>query len=174
MLFLSTLSGLQPGDSLLVSGEKKKITMDIKAISDSPLQTVEIVINGHIAKSFPLNGIQKRFEGRTELEMERSSWICARCTDRDLLLNNNELALYESPPKRLNQIPSRLRYAHTSPIYIHMNDKKVAVEKSVEEGKKIIMAFKKFASQNAAEEHQKTILEAIRQAEINLTILKMD
>jgi hypothetical protein len=171
MLFLSTRNGLQPGDSLLVSGKRKNITLDIKAISDSPLQTVEVVVNGQIVKSFSLDGNQTKFEGNLEVEIERSSWICARCTDRDLLLNDEELALYEGPPKRLNQKPSRLRYAHTSPIYIQMNGEPVAIEESIKEGKKIIRAFKEFAKQSAAEEYQKMILEATRQAEIILYTL---
>lgn len=174
MLFLRTRNELQPGDSLLVSGEKKSITLNINAISDSPLQTVEVVVNGQIVKSFPIDGIQKKFDGSVEVEIEGNSWICARCTDRDLLLNDKELALYEGPPVKLNQKPSRLRFAHTSPIYLQMNGNHVIVDKSIKEGRRIIRAFNKFAEQNAAKEYQKMILEATRQAESILSSLNAD
>lgn len=100
-----------------------------------------------------------------EVEIEGNSWICARCTDRDLLLNDQELAIYEGPPKKLNQKSSRLCFAHTSPIYIQMQGKHVSVEKSINEGRRIVRAFYEFAEQNAAQEYQKMILEATRQAE---------
>jgi len=174
MLFLRTRNGLQPGDSLLISGEKKTITLNINAISDSPLQTVEIVINSQIVKSFPIDGIQKKFDGSVKVEIESSSWICARCTDRDLLLNDKELTLYEGPPVKLNQKPSRLRFAHTSPIYLQMNGNHVVVQKSIKEGRGIIRAFKEFAEQNAAKEYQKMILEATRQADCILSSLNAD
>ena len=174
MLFLRTRNGLQPGDSLLISREKKTITLNINAISDSPLQTVEIVINSQIVKSFPIDGIQKKFDGSVKVEIESSSWICARCTDRDLLLNDKELTLYEGPPVKLNQKPSRLRFAHTSPIYLQMNGNHVVVQKSIKEGRGIIRAFKEFAEQNAAKEYQKMILEATRQADCILSSLNAD
>jgi hypothetical protein len=44
--------------------------LNINAISDSPLQTVEIFINGQIIKSFHIDGIQKKFNGSVEVEVE--------------------------------------------------------------------------------------------------------
>ena len=144
MLFLKTKDGLHLGDSLHVS-RNKKIDLEVEVISDSPLSTLEIVVNGTVVKSFFMNGNTKQFRGSVEIIISESSWICARCTDMDNLLSDSELEAYRSPRVNLFQDPNRLRYAHTSPIYIYVHDKDIAVPKSILEGLKMVQAFKKFA-----------------------------
>jgi len=77
-----------------------------------------------------------------------------------MLLNESELERYRGPRVNLFQDPNRLRYAHTSPIYFYLNGKIIAVKKSINEGLKIVDAFKKFASENASEEYVDKILTA--------------
>ncbi|MCK5469970.1 MAG: CehA/McbA family metallohydrolase [Cyclobacteriaceae bacterium] len=172
MLFLRTSEGLQPGDSLNMAGSKS-ITMEIEAISDSPLGVVDIVVNGEVVKSFPTDKNQKMFKGSFTLDVSESSWICARCTDTDMLLNNEELEEYRSPRINLFQDPNRFRYAHTSPIYFYLNGEGIAVRESVEEGLKMIDAFAKFAQENSSEKYFDTILSATEKAkEILINRLK--
>lgn len=168
MLFLKSSNGLQPGDSINVS-DIKKITLEVEAISDSPLTSVEIIVNGEVVKSFSLKKGQKNFIGNYSATVSKSSWIAARCTDKDLLLNEQELETYRSPRKNLFQDPNRLRFAHTSPIYVYIGGKDIAVKKSIEEGVQIIDAFKKYAEVNSTEEYLETILKATEKAKLILT-----
>ena len=164
MLFFSTSEGLKPGDSLDITGSKN-ISLNIKAVSDSPLGKIEIVKNGEIVKSFSPGENQKTFAGNCELNISGSCWICARATDTDMLLSDKELEKYRSPRVKLFQDPNRLRYAHTSPIYFYVNGKGIAVKKSVDEGLKMIDAFREFALQNAGKNYRRTILNEADKAE---------
>lgn len=164
MLFLRTADGLQPGDSLAGSGKSHKIQLEVNVFSDSPLSSVEIVMNGKVVKRFPLKAGQKEFYGKVSFTIDKSVWICARTSDSDMLLTDEELAAYNGPPTKFTQKPCRLRFAHTSPIYFKMNNKQIAVEKSVREGLKMIDAFEKFARENAGPAYQKNIREAVKKA----------
>ncbi len=99
------------------------------------------------------------------MNISKSCWICARVTDTDMLLSDKDLEKYRSPRVKLFQDPNRLRYAHTSPIYFYVNGKGIAVKKSVEEGLKMIDAFREFALKNAGENYMKTILNEVDKAE---------
>jgi len=173
MLFLSSSEGLQPGDSLNFSG-MKTVNLHIEAVSDSPLDRVEIIVNGEVVESFQAMGCL-HFERNFRVTLSGSSWICARCTDTDMWLKDQELESYRSPRVHLNQDPTRLRYAHTSPIYLYEEGKGIAVQKSVIEGLKMIDAFRDFAGENASPEYRETILQATDRAkEILISRLKED
>ncbi|VAX29476.1 hypothetical protein MNBD_IGNAVI01-2272 [hydrothermal vent metagenome] len=105
MLFLKTSDGLHPGDSLNISGSKK-VKVEVEVISDSPLGSVEIVVNGKVVKSFPVEKGKKKFKGNYSVNISNSSWICARCTDTDMLLNDKEMEEYRSPRVHLFQDPN--------------------------------------------------------------------
>lgn len=162
MLFLSTSEGLKPGDSLNFKGTKT-VSLHVEAVSDSPLDLVEIVVNGKVVGSFPAGG-EHRFEKDFNVSLSESSWVCARCTDTDILLDDNELESYRSQRVHLNQEPNRLRYAHTSPIYFYNEGKGIAIGKSVNEGLKMIAAFREFVGENASSEYLVTILQAADKA----------
>lgn len=163
MLFLKTSEGFQPGDSITANyGEK--VTIEVEAISDSPIKKVEIIVNGEVKKSFLLEGNKMNFKGSFQMKIQGNIWIAARCTDKDQLLNQQELESYRGPRKRFYQDPNRLRYAHTSPIYVHIDSNGIAVKKSIEEGIEMIDAFEKFAKQNSSEQYLNIILDAIEKA----------
>ena len=81
-----------------------------------------------------------------------------------MLLTNKELEEYRSPRVHLFQDPNRLRYAHTSPIYIYVNGQSITVKKSIREGLEMIDAFKKFAKKNSSEKYLNTILNTANKA----------
>ncbi len=173
MLFLSSSEGLQPGDSLIFSGTRS-VNLWVKAISDSPLEKVEIVVNGKVVHSFRAMGALS-FEKNCRVSLSGSSWVCARCTDRDTLLDDRELEAYRSPRVNLYQDPNRLRYAHTSPIYFYAGGEGIAVPQSVNEGLNMIRAFREFAGENASNEYRESILKATDRAmEILINRLKED
>lgn len=163
MLLFRSTNGLRPGDSLNVR-KPAKLKFDIEVDSDSPLSTVEIVVNGQVAKSFNIAEGKKKFVATATLEFSQSSWVCARCTDTDKLLTDDELAAYDGPPTKFTQKPCRLRFAHTSPIYIKIDGQDIVVEKSVREGLKMIDAFEKFSRENVGPKYREMISNAINKA----------
>jgi hypothetical protein len=166
MLFFSSGEGLEPGDSLLFDGKLEK-TFRVKAISDSPLDLIEIVVNGNVVRSFQAGGVTNYSEEVT-LVLDESSWVCARCTDRDILLDDEELEAYRGPRITLYQDPNRLRFAHTSPIYFIKGGVGIAVEASIREGLAMLEKFREFAGEKAAPEFRDEILEATDRARILL------
>ena len=61
-----------------------------------------------------------------------------RISGNEIAYTKSKLETYRSERKRLYQDPNRLRFAHTSPIYIYLNNKSIAVSSSIKEGIKII------------------------------------
>jgi len=141
----------------------------VTALSDQALTSVEIIVNGEVARSFELAD-RHELAAEAELEITRGSWIAARCTARDDLLTDEELALYahgeSSHPFR--QRPSRLRFAHTSPIYVTVGGKSPAVRKSIEEGLLMLDRFEDFSRQTADAAYLPATLDAVSEARDNL------
>jgi hypothetical protein len=57
--------------------------------------------------------------------------------------------------------PTRLRFAHTSPVYVTVVGKGPRVESSVEEARKMLAGFKRFARRQADEKYLAEILEPL-------------
>jgi len=164
MLFLRAEESLRPGDSLELDGPDAEVELEIEAVSDYPLRSVEVVVNGEVAASLPLESGQTGITRKVTVPLKQSSWICARATDLDGLLTDSELAFYDQPPTGLYALANRLRFAHTSPVYIKLSGKDLAVERSLREGLRMIEAFEKFAGEEASETYRGDILEAAEQA----------
>jgi len=62
---------------------------------------------------------------------------------------------------RMPSEPTRLRFAHTSPIYVTVGSKKPRVEASVAEARKMLDAFKRFARKQADEKYLAEILDPL-------------
>jgi hypothetical protein len=86
------------------------------------------------------------------------------------LLTDEELSVYHAgddhDPYRTR--PSRLRFAHTSPIYVTVDSRGAAVHQSIEEGLRMLERFKEFADQTASPKYRPSIQLAVTQAEQNL------
>ena len=164
MLFLRGSDGQRPGDSLELAGPGTELELEIEAISDYPLRSVEVVVNGEVAASLSLAQEQTHIVQKVTVPITESAWLCARATDLDYLLTDQELAFYNQPPEGLYALANRLRFAHTSPIYVKLAGKGVAVERSLRESLLIIEAFEKFAREKASETYRESILKAANQA----------
>jgi len=99
------------------------------------------------------------------IELREGSWIAAYCTARDELLSDSELALYANGDR---QQPSRLRFAHTSPIYVSVGGREAAVKSSLEEGLSMLDRFEVFARETATEAYLAEIIQAIKKARQSL------
>lgn len=108
MLFL-TVEGREPGATIPVpNGERSRgVRVVVDAEYARPVESVEIIVNGDVAKTFKLDpnlpadrGHKKRLE--CSVVLGGSSWIAARCS--------------EIP------IPDNYRFAHTGPVYVRFGD----------------------------------------------------
>ncbi len=160
MLFLRTAEGQEPGDVISLPSSGGKMRVEVVALADQELTSVELVVNGAVAATFPTGG-GRSVSGRAVVDVERGSWIAARCTARDELLSDDELVAYANGDK---QQPSRLRFAHTSPIYVTVGGKRAAERESLDEGKRLLDRFEVFARQTAGPRHLPELQAAIVQA----------
>ena len=91
-------------------------------------------------------------------------------TARDDLLTDAELAVYTrgDDDDRYRQRPSRLRYAHTSPIYVTVDGQDTAVRKSIEEGLQMLARFEVLARRKAAPQYLPSVLQTLQKAKQKL------
>ncbi len=124
MLFFSAGDDIKPGGKIALGPAGGKVSFKVTALSDQPLTTVEIVVNGKVVVKYE-PGEKQTFEAAGELDIPRGAWITARCTARDDLLSDAKLKTYANGER---QQPSRLRFAHTSPVYVTVGGAGAAVE----------------------------------------------
>ena len=161
MLFLSTSDGKRPGDKIALEKEAN-LSVRVEAISATPLQRIDIIVNGEIAKSIPANDA-KRVDRTIDVTIAKGSWIAARCIARDGFLSDEELAPYRRDAN-LNELPSRIRFAHTSPIYVTVNGKGARVQKSIAEGMKMLEALEQYGEEHCGEAYKSGFHSALQRA----------
>jgi hypothetical protein len=164
MLFL-TAGDAAPGDTLSAPGEGQTIEFRVQAISNEPLESLELIANGRVVAT-----AQQGIGGREatlvhKLSVRESTWVAARCADREMLLSEEELERYRRPPGKPREEPCRLRFAHTSPIYATVAGSPVHVASSIEEARRILDAFERFAEKKCGDRYRQELrqhLEAAR------------
>jgi hypothetical protein len=164
MLFLETDEGKRPGDEITLPSGGGTVLVRLEAIFNEPLTSLELVVNGEVLGSVE-TAAQKEVSAEIEVKLDRGAWITARCTARDDLLTDQELAVYANEDR---QQPSRLRYAHTSPIYVTVGGKSALIEESVEEGFRMLDRFEDFTRETASPEFVQPTLEAVEKARAKL------
>jgi hypothetical protein len=160
MIFLSTQGGQRPGDTIDLRPEGGKVTFHVRAASDQQLRSLELVANGVVRVHANLARSQREGELTSSLDIKEGTWVAARCTDEDRLLSDEELGQYREGGGLPAQ-PTRLRFAHTSPIYITVGGTMPRVTASVEEAGRMLEAFKRFAKKRASGEHFAEILDVV-------------
>ena len=163
-LFLETAAGRRPGDTLELSRQGGHVEVTATAVADQPLTAVEIVVNGRVVHAADLTD-KYHASARAGIDIRRGSWIAARCTVRDDWLTDDELAPYANGDK---QHPSRLRFAHTSPIYVRVGGQLAAERVSVDEGLHLIDRFEAFTRKRAGSAYRLEIQQAIDTARTRL------
>ena len=98
--------------------------------------------------------------------MTYGAWIAARCVATDHLLSDEELAAFAkgTPGDRFRIRPSRIRFAHTSPIYVRVSGRSAAVAASVHEGLRMLDRFEDFTRAGAAAQYRDRTLNATAKA----------
>jgi len=103
------------------------------------------------------------------LQIKEGTWIAARSTAEDRLLSDEELSRYQDKSDGLGgEYPCRLRFAHTSPIYVTVGGVGAAVPSSIDEARRMLEAFERYAVANASERDQREITDALRVARTKL------
>ena len=101
LLFLS-VDGKQPGDEIhLTASQSTSISAEIDVSSISPLDKVEILVNGEVTKRWSPLGNGPNWKFKTSVDMPAGGWIAARAI---------------GPPSRY--IGDTFAFAQTSPVYI--------------------------------------------------------
>lgn len=115
MLFL-TVKGREPGATIRLPTTNRPRLVQVRIDVDyvRPVETVEVIVNGEVAKTFALDtnlpsdrGHHQRLE--CSIALDRTSWIAARC--------------FEKP------IPDNFHFAHTGPVYVSFGDEPIRPRK---------------------------------------------
>ncbi len=160
MIFLKTEDGHGPGDEIQLKRPSDTLDFQVRAISNQPLQQIEIIRNGRVIEQVQAHD-SREIEYAFTLPVERSCWVAARCVARDDHLPDEELQAYgRGSALRF----SRLRFAHTSPMYVTVANRPAIAAESVEEGVKMLERLEAYARVNAAPEFLGGFLAAIDQA----------
>ena len=160
MLFLRTDKNQRPGDTITLSSRGGTVSFQVTAHSEQPLRSLELVANGRLVGKANIGSKQYEAKLSLSLPIEEGSWIVARCIEEDQLLSDEQLNRY-SRTGSLPEKPCRLRFAHTSPIYITVGGNGPYVASSVQEARKMLKSFERFARKTAMSEHLTEILEAL-------------
>lgn len=157
IIFLTGPGGESPGDDIHLEGPIAELEFHVQVLSNQPLKVIEIVQNGEAVEKLDVVD-DHRTEHTFHIPVQRGGWIAARATARDDLLSNSELQLYDNAPR---QRPSRLRFAHTSPIYLSVAGKPSGVCESLEEGLLMLDHLETFSRRHAAANRQKDFKQEI-------------
>ena len=169
ILDLRTGTGDRPGDTIAFPKQGGEVTLHIAAEADMPLQTLEVIVNGEVHHVFEAVG-KRKLAGEVRIDVRQGAWIAVRATAHDDLLSDPELARYSagSDDEPLRVRPSRLRFAHTSPVYVTVDGRGPAVAGSFAEAERMLAAFEQFARRTAASELLPELLRDVATARKNL------
>jgi len=168
MVFLHLEGDHQPGAALQLPAGGHRIHLKARAISEQPLRSLEILVNGVVVGGAHIAPESREAEVDFHWEASESCWIAARATEEDLFLDDQELSRYHSEirdgSRTLQEEPCRLRFAHTSPIYVEAGGKPIRVGASLREARKMLDAFGGFAQREAKGKYGEEILDRLTEA----------
>jgi hypothetical protein len=166
VIFLEVDDQYKPGDTIALDEHGGSVKAKVSVIADWPLTEVALIVNGDVMR-FPVRHEQAypvRMEFEKTMTIDHGAWIAARCRVRDDFLNDRELQAYRNTDVPWHQKPCRLRFAHTSPVYVTVNGEYAAVADSIREGLMMLDAFADYANRHAGDGHRDTIIKATADA----------
>ncbi len=160
MLFLTADTTHEPGDTLSLPAAGGEVRVRAEALSDQPLRSLTIVVNGRsLAQAAAGAGVVE-----TTVRLTAGAWIAACATAEDQSISEEELGRFREESRLGGEAPSRLQFAHTSPIYVDVGGAGAHVPSSVAEARRMLDAFADFVHENAAPEFQAEMSSAIARA----------
>jgi hypothetical protein len=160
MIFLEAADARHPGDTIDLPATGGELNVKVKALADQPLKTIELIQNGKVVHAFQPQS-DSAGQSETSIQVAEGCWIAARCVAYDQLLSDQELATYANGE---SEQPSRLRYAHTSPIYVTVDGKGAAVQASIDEGHRMLDQFEILTRRECDKDYLEPTLAAIETA----------
>ena len=160
MLFLTVNGKHEPGDTIALDPSGGEVSIARKPSRTSLLTGLEVVVNGKPLPEKPT------LTGRTavlsaKVPIREGAWIAARCTEEDRLLTDAELKAYDVGQEAQ---PTRVRFAHTSPVYVTVGGHGPRIAASIDEARRMLDAFDTFTMKGAGQEYQEDLRTAIRTA----------
>ncbi len=114
MLFL-TVDGRESGDSIEVRAGAGKspqpLKVECEAISNAELDRLEIIWKGKIVKTVTAESLSSSLSAQIEIDAKETGWVAARAFEKPL---------------------EKARFAHTSPVYVHVGRSSGIVHEDVE------------------------------------------
>ncbi len=173
MLFLKVNRTHQPGNSVALGAEGGEVEVIAEASCEQALTGLEIVHNGEVVAR--LEHLGTKPEGpvmparlTAKLRITRGSWLAARCTEEDRLLSDRELRADHEIGGQLPCKPCRLRFAHTSPVYVTVGGRGTREPAAIAEAARMLEAFETFSRRTARGDSLDELLTAITQARTRL------
>jgi hypothetical protein len=160
VVFLQTDQNQRPGDTIALPSKGGSVSFQVTAHAEQPLRSLELVANGKVVGKANIGPKQREAKLSLSLPIAEGTWVAARCTEEDRLLSDEQLSRY-SRGGSLPEEPCRLRFAHTSPIYVTVGGNGAYVISSVKEAQRMLRSFKRFARAIAAGEYLDEILEVL-------------
>jgi len=160
MIFLRTEKNQRPGDTINLPSGGGTVSFQVTAHSEQPLRSLELVANGRVVGKANIGPEQYEAKLSLSFAIKEGSWIGARCVEEDGFLSDEQLSGY-SRGGSLPEEPCRLRFAHSSPIYVMVGGNGPIVAISVQEARKMLKSFEHFARKTAAGEYLDEILKVL-------------
>jgi TolB protein len=96
LLFL-TVNGHKPSDEIMTTGPADlQIKCDVASVV--PLEKIEIIVNGEVAKSIPVTGRVGRYTLTETVKLEASGWVAARALGGSNRVVTDDYAFAQSSP----------------------------------------------------------------------------
>jgi hypothetical protein len=96
LIFL-TVNGREPGSEIRTSGPTS-LQVRCEVASIAPLDHVDLIVNGEVAKSFPVSGRQGRYTLVETLPLEGSGWVAARAIGPSSAVVSDDYAFAQTTP----------------------------------------------------------------------------
>jgi hypothetical protein len=164
MVFLSGPEGAGPGETIALAAPGGSVRVKVRAVSDQPLRSLELVVNGRVEAVAKIARDATTAELEAPVAFREGGWIAARATAEDRLLDDSEMVRYDEPGRLGRTAPTRLRFGHTSPIYVTVGGAGARVESSVQEAGAMLAAFERFARESASPAALAEVLAAMPEA----------
>jgi hypothetical protein len=165
MIFLKVNDEHRPGDTIEFGSNGGEVEATVEVLWDQPIERVEIIINGEVVLKSVCPTIDSEALGSKasfpKASLTKGSWIVARCIGYDQTLSDEEMAAYREGDRAW---PSRIVFAHTSPVYVSVDGQLARDPKSLAEARQTIDAFERFADKKVADEYRDDLFEAIAEA----------
>ena len=104
------INGTEPGEEVRLPAGPASVQVQARAFSLAPMDRLDVLANGEVVHSVAASSARSTVEVSCNITLRNSAWVAVRVT---------------GPAHRL--VPNGLQlYAHTSPVYCLLGDRKIA------------------------------------------------